>query len=130
MSGFDANKHYFRTPSLALKLGHSLHKICDILYCRALIMGDDALIKSTQAFKTLYSSKWSECISHTALTTLSDKHYNKPSTLPFTEDVQLLHRHLEKVADSASKNLESDPSPQAYGELCKTTLAKIILFNR
>lgn len=130
VSGFDEDSHSYKTPSLALKLGHSLHKISDLICCTALVSGNDELKKSCQAFKTLYLSKWSELVSHTALTTLSDKRFNKPSTLPFTEDVQHLHQHLEKVANLASDTLKSDPSPQAYRELCRTTLAKIILFNR
>lgn len=34
VSGFDEEKHCYKTPSLALKLGHSLQKVCDILHCR------------------------------------------------------------------------------------------------
>lgn len=130
VSGFDEEKHSYRTPSLALKLGHSLQKISDILHCRATMAGDTELEKSTQTFKKLYTAKWSELVSHTALTTLNEERFNKPSTLPFTEDVQRLHQHLEKMADLASENLGKMPSPQVYGELCRATLAKIILFNR
>ncbi|KAM9707776.1 uncharacterized protein ACNS7B_000282 isoform 5-T5 [Menidia menidia] len=130
VSGFDEGSHSFKTPSLALKLGHSLNKISDLICCTSLVSGDEELRKSCQAFKKLYSSKWSELVSHTALTTLSDKRFNKPSTLPFTEDVQRLHQHLEKIASSASETLRSDSSPQVYKELCRSTLAKIILFNR
>ncbi|XDV21744.1 hypothetical protein PO909_026768 [Leuciscus waleckii] len=110
------------TPSLALKLGHSLQKICDIVHCRALMAEDTEGIRSTQTFQKLYSTKWAELISHTALITLSEAHFNKPSTIPFTEDVQCLHRHLEKVADSASENLKKKQSAQAYGELSRATL--------
>ncbi|XP_028275106.1 serine/threonine-protein kinase PAK 1 isoform X25 [Parambassis ranga] len=130
VSGYDEEKNSYQTPSLALKLGHSLQKICDIIHCRALIAEDPQLIQSTQTFKTLCTKKWSELVSHTALTTLTEGHFNKPSTLPFTEDVQRLHRHLEKTANVASEDLGKTPSPQVYGELCKATLAKIILFNR
>lgn len=130
VSGFDDGKHSYQTPSLALKLGHSLNKICDIVHCRALMAEDGEGIKSTQAFKKLYDAKWSELVSHTALTTLNEGRFNKPSTLPFTEDVQRLHQHLEKVVDLASENLKRMPSAQVYGDLCKATLAKIILFNR
>lgn len=90
---------------------------------------DSQLIKSTETFQKLYTTKWSELVSHTALTTLNEGHFNKPSTLPFTEDVQRLHQHLEKVAGSAFEKLEKTPSPQVYGELCRATLSKIILFN-
>jgi len=130
VSGFDEERHYYQTPSLALKLGHSLQKINDIVHCRALMAEDSELIKSTQTFKTLYTTKWSELVSHTALTTLNERHFNKPSTLPFTEDVQLLHKHLGKTAEKAFKDLEKTSSPQSYGELCKATMANIILFNR
>ncbi len=130
VSGFDDGKHSHQTPSLALKLGHSLNKICDIVHCRALMAEDGEGIKSTQAFKKLYDAKWSELVSHTALTTLNDGCFNKPSTLPVTEDVQRLHQHLEKVVDLVSENLKRMPSAQVYGDLCKATLAKIILFNR
>lgn len=92
--------------------------------------GDSELQKSTQTFQKLYTSKWSELVSHTALTTLNEERFNKPSTLPFTEDVQRLHRHLETTASLASENLGKMPSPKVYGELCRATLAKIILFNR
>ncbi|CAM4572114.1 unnamed protein product [Leuciscus chuanchicus] len=130
VSGYDAAKHTYHTPSLALKLGHSLNKLCDIIHCRALMAEDDARIKSSQTFKKLYNSKWSELVSHGALTTLHEGHFNKPSTLPFTEDVQRLHQHLETVADLASDNLKKTASTKVYGELCRSTLAKIILFNR
>ncbi|XP_057206215.1 uncharacterized protein LOC130564266 [Triplophysa rosa] len=130
VSGYDAANHTYRTPSLALKLGHSLNKICEIIHCRALMAEDDARIKSTQTFKKLYNSKWSELVSHGALTTLHEGHFNKPSTLPFTEDVQRLHQHLETMVDLASGNLKKTASTQVYGELCRSTLAKIILFNR
>lgn len=64
------------------------------------------------------------------MTTLNEGHFNKPSTLPFTEDVQRLHQHLEKSAGFASENLKKIPSAQVYGELCRAALAKIILFHR
>ncbi|XP_062421876.1 uncharacterized protein LOC119228025 isoform X2 [Pungitius pungitius] len=129
VSGFDEEKHSYATPSLALKLGHTLQKICDIVHCRALMAEDEDLIKSTDMFKKLYTTKWSEVVSHGALNTLSDAKYNKPSTLPFTEDVQILHRHLENSAETAFRNLE-EASTQNYAQLAKCTLAQIIVFNR
>ncbi|KAK1900435.1 N-lysine methyltransferase KMT5A-A [Dissostichus eleginoides] len=91
---------------------------------------DDELIKSTKMFEKLYTSKLSEFVSHSALNTLSGAKYNKPSTLPFTEDVQILHRHLDKSAESAICNLKEEATPQNYAELAKVALAQIIVFNR
>ncbi|XP_032438018.1 uncharacterized protein LOC116732140 [Xiphophorus hellerii] len=128
--GFDEEKHSYQTPSLALKLGHTLQKISDIIHCRALMAEDEELIKSTDTFKKLYTSKWSELVSHTALNTLSHAKYNKPLTLPFTEDVQSLHRYLKKSGENAFSNLKEEVSPQNYAELAKVTLAQVIVFNR
>ncbi|KAF3834432.1 hypothetical protein F7725_025636 [Dissostichus mawsoni] len=130
VSGFDDKHHTYSTPSLALKLGHTLLKISDIIHCRALMAEDDELIKSTKMFQKLYTSKWSEFVSHSALNTLSGAKYNKPSTLPFTEDVQILHRHLDKSAESAICSLKEEATPQNYAELAKVALAQIIVFNR
>ncbi|XP_051743094.1 uncharacterized protein LOC127508770 isoform X1 [Ctenopharyngodon idella] len=130
VSGYDDESHYYQCPSLALKLGHSLNKICEIIHCRALMSEDKELITSTETFKKLYSSKWSEMISHTALVTLNEAKFNKPSTLPFTQDVQCLHRFLEKTAHDAFQKLKETESPQSYAELAKAALTKIIVFNR
>lgn len=48
VSGYDEEKNRYSTPSLALKLGHSLQKVSDILHCRALMAQDSTLIKSTK----------------------------------------------------------------------------------
>ncbi|XP_073667997.1 uncharacterized protein [Paramisgurnus dabryanus] len=130
VSGFDEENHTYTAPSLALKIGHSLQKIADIIYSRALMTENDNLIKSTEAFKSLYAAKWCELVSHSALNTLSEKKFNKPSTLPFTQDVQLLHTHLEKTSESAFDKLKKTVSPQSYADLAKSTLAQIIIFNR
>ncbi|XP_055019964.1 uncharacterized protein LOC129411849 isoform X2 [Boleophthalmus pectinirostris] len=106
VAGFDEEKQLYGTPSLALKLGHTLKKICDIIHCRALVVEDEELCKSTDRFKKLYASKWSELVPHSALNTLSDAKYNKPSTLLFTEDVQILHQYLEKSCRKCLFQLE------------------------
>lgn len=64
------------------------------------------------------------------MNTLSDAKYNKPSTLPFTEDVQILHRYLKEAAESAFCNLKEEATAQNYAQLAKVTLAQIIVFNR
>ncbi|XDV36910.1 hypothetical protein PO909_006624 [Leuciscus waleckii] len=130
VSGFDEQKHSYQKPSLALKLGHTLKKIADIIHCRALMAEDEELIRHTDIFKKLYTSRWSELVSHSALKTLSDAKYNKPSTLPFTEDVQILHQYLEKSAESAFCSLKEEATTQNYAQLAKLTLAQIIVFNR
>ncbi|KAI2645980.1 Nudix hydrolase 5 [Labeo rohita] len=52
-SGFEKDKNSYKTPSLALKIGHSLLKISDIIRCHALMAGDEDLVKSSEAFQKL-----------------------------------------------------------------------------
>ncbi len=83
-AGFDNNQNSYKTPNLALQIGHSLLKVSDLIHCHALVAGDENLIKSSDAFQKLYRAKWSEYISHNALKTISDLKYNKPTKLPLT----------------------------------------------
>lgn len=63
---------------------------------------------------------------------LSDGKYNKPSTLPFTEDVKILHRYLEETAEGAFCSFKEKATSQNYTQLSVTfvTIAQIIVFNR
>ncbi len=92
--------------------------------------GDENLIKSSDAFQKLYRAKWSEYISHSALNTISDLKYNKPTKLPLTEDIMKLNKHLDEKAKSATAALEVAATPQNYSSVARTTLTKIVLFNR
>lgn len=60
----------------------------------------------------------------------SDSKYNKPSTLSFTEDVQILLRYLGKSAETALCDFSGGATIQTYAQLAKVTLAQIIVFNR
>ncbi|XP_034029013.1 uncharacterized protein LOC117512882 [Thalassophryne amazonica] len=130
VAGYDDENNSYKTPSLALKLGHSLRKIGDIILCRAIAAEDDTAIKAAERFNKLCSSEWAGLVSHTALSTLSKSKFNKPSTIPFTKDVQLLHKYLEKKSADALNGLRLHESPQAYGELARVVLTQIIVFNR
>ncbi len=123
VAGYDEKSHLYKTPSLALKLGHSLNKIGDIILCRAITVEDDVMTKAAERFRRLCSSEW-------ALVTLSKSKFIKPSTIPFTQDVQLLHQYLEKKSVEAFESLKNHDSSQTYAELAKVTLAQVIIFNR
>ena len=130
VAGYDEEKHCYRTPSLALKLGRSLKKIGNIILSRAISAEDDVTIKAAERFTRLCTKEWATLVSHTPLDTLSKSKFNKPSTIPFTQDVQLLNHYLEKKSADAVENLKKHESPQMYAELARVTLMQIIVFNR
>ncbi|KAK0134660.1 hypothetical protein N1851_029728 [Merluccius polli] len=126
VSGFDDETQTYKTPSLALKLGHTLKRICNIIHFRAVVAENDEQMKSAAAFKSLSSSKWSEHISHNAPAATK---FNKPSTT-FARDVQLFYQFLIQKAADAMERLEEHESPHVYAELSKATLTQVIIFNR
>lgn len=129
-AGYNENSHSYKTPSLALKIGHSLLKVSEILQCNALIAENTDLAYSTETFQKLYRAKWSEYISHTALCTISDAKYNKKTKLAHTEDIMKLSHYILENVRTACKALSTDPCERNYSSLAKLALTQIILFNR
>ncbi|KAK9959586.1 hypothetical protein ABG768_009700, partial [Culter alburnus] len=129
-AGFQENTNTYQTPSLALKIGHSLLKVSEIIQCHALIAENAELASTAKAFQKLYKSKWSEYISHTALRTINESKYNKPTKLPLTQDIEKLNDYLQRNAESAFQELSQKTSEGNYACLTKLTLTRIILFNR
>jgi len=130
VSGFDHENNTFKAPSLALKIGHSLRKISDLIMCRVLMEEDQEAIDSIRRFRALHETKWSELVSHSALSNLSEAKYNKSSRLPLAKDVQKLQLYLGQQVELAKEKLAEDPTTGTYAALAKVTLCQVILFNR
>ncbi|KTG38795.1 hypothetical protein cypCar_00042030 [Cyprinus carpio] len=130
VSGFDEETNTYRIPSLALKLGHSLSKICSIVESNAMIYGDHERAECARNFRKVHQARWNEYISAGALTTLKEAKWNAPQIIPFTQDVKVLYAHLEKKHEELLNKLRNSPSAHNYAALAKVTLSQVILFNR
>ncbi|XP_073732486.1 uncharacterized protein [Misgurnus anguillicaudatus] len=130
VSGFDEEKNSYRIPSLALNLGHSLKKICSIVESNAMMYGDHERAECARDFRKVHQARWNEYISAGAITTLKEAKWNAPQIIPFTQDVKVLHAHLEKKRDKFLNKLKNCPSADSYAALAKVTLSQVILFNR
>ncbi|XP_051980871.1 uncharacterized protein LOC127642308 [Xyrauchen texanus] len=130
VSGYDEEKNCYRIPSLALKLGHSLNKICSIVESNAMMYGDHQRAECARDFRKIHQARWNEYISAGALTTLKEAKWNTPQIIPFTQDVKVLHAHLEKKHKQFLSKLRNCPSAKSYSALAKVTLTQVILFNR
>ncbi|XP_039517285.1 uncharacterized protein LOC120471523 [Pimephales promelas] len=129
VSGYDEEKHSYRIPSLALKLGHSLNKICSIVESNAMMYGDHDRAECARDFRKIHQARWNEYISAGAITTLKEAKWNTPQTIPFTQDVKVLHAHLEKKHNGLLSKLKTCPSADSYAALAKVTLSQVILFT-
>ncbi|XP_059205277.1 uncharacterized protein LOC131984472 [Centropristis striata] len=128
LAGFDQKMQGYNKPSLALKIGHSLKKLGNIV-----LNGDNCnerKMKDTKTFMKLCTKEWSEQISHTALASLNGRRVNKPSTIQFTRDVQAFFRYLEKTSASAVESMKTSESQQVYTALCRVTLAQATVLSK
>ena len=67
-----ANK--YKTPSLALKLGHSLKKCCAVAICSSIKANDGEKRQSLEDFMYLCDKTWSTEVSSVNLSTLTSTH--------------------------------------------------------
>ncbi|XP_071357574.1 uncharacterized protein [Trachinotus anak] len=132
VAGFDEEKNLYKTPSLALKLGHALKKIADILEGVAQMAESDneEFLKNVKTTRNLDEKKWDVCVSSRALQTLKEGKWNTPQLLPFTEDVKKMHMHLDKCREEYKGKLENLPNKKNLSKLANVTLCEVILFNR
>lgn len=57
VAGYELDSNSYKTPSLALKMGHSLAKVTGIVQCNAIIANRHAVAESAKQFATLYEKK-------------------------------------------------------------------------
>ena len=135
VAGFCDVQHRFATPSLALKLGHSVKKCAMILVSAALQSASREVEEKANAFMRLCEIDWSHEVSSSALTTLKDKKLNSTQILPLTEDISKFHDFLrtsvtESIAVLQSTTHDSESKSKAWLSLTQLVLAQLILFNR
>ena len=105
------------TPSLSLKLGHSLKKCVHILRGHALRRKHKDLQENVDNFEKLLESEWSHRVSHHSLNSLST-------------DLDKLRKFVLLKMSSSVQLLEEQPQLQAWSDLAQATLARLVMFNK
>ena len=123
-----ANK--YKTPSLALKLRHSLKKCCTVAICSSIKENDGENCQSLEDFIYLCDKTWSTEVSSVALSTLTSNKMNKPQRISLTSDIQKLNQYIAAESKKCQAQLESDTNAECWQTLARVTLVSIILFNR
>jgi len=130
LCGFAQVINQYKTPSLALKLGHSLKKCCAVAICSTIKENNDVKRKSLEDFMYLCDKEWSSEISSAAMSTLASSKMNKPQLIPLTGDIQKLNQYIAAESKKWQDQLQSNTDAESWQALAKVTLASIILFNR
>lgn len=117
-----------KTPSVALKIGHSLKKCCHILIGESMRNNDTQKKEEVRSFLELLENEWSEKVSKHCLETMANRKFNKPMSIPLTEDVVKL---ATSIKDEISQILKCKVTNEhKHRRLMELTLARIIIFNK
>ncbi|XP_077416703.1 uncharacterized protein LOC144048511 isoform X2 [Vanacampus margaritifer] len=130
LAGYDAAGRTYSAPSLAIKLGYSLQKVCRIVQERALERRDFHLAESAKNFLVVHRKQWAKMISSGALSVLRKNKRRSREKVPDAQDVKRLSFHVEKVYLLAEEKFRAQPSAETYDALARVILARIVLFNR
>ncbi|XP_019721500.1 uncharacterized protein LOC109513451 [Hippocampus comes] len=130
LAGYDPAARTYSAPSLAIKLGYSLQKVCRVVQERALERGDFRLAEAAKNFLLVYRKEWAKTISSDALSVLRKSKRSSGEEVPDAQDVRRLHLHAEKVHLLAEEKLRREPAAETYDALARALLARIVLFNR
>ncbi|XP_019906138.1 uncharacterized protein LOC105029909 isoform X2 [Esox lucius] len=103
VAGYNAENNSFRIPSLALKLGHSIQKICSIVESNSMMNGDHQLADYARDFRKTHQAKWNEFISAGAITTFKEANWTIPQVIPLTQEERSVRQ------DGASRQEEAAP---------------------
>lgn len=128
--GYTKSKYHYDRPSLAVKPGHSLKTVGDIMICHYVKAEDEAAANRVRSFLGLVRSEWNHYVSHHARINLEENKWNKKEMIPLTEDVIKLQNYLKSMEENAREKVKEAPDPNAYSLLSETTLSQIILYNR
>ncbi|MEW8546451.1 MAG: hypothetical protein AB2693_23280 [Candidatus Thiodiazotropha sp.] len=135
ISQFDETSNRYGTPSLALKIGHSLQKCVKIAIGDYIEARDRHSEEAAQDLQKLIDLNWTDEVSINALKTIQEEKRKKGNTiLPLAEDVKQLSDHLKTKAATEYKMLQSTDDEamfvKSWTSLNEIVLAQLILFNR
>ena len=97
------------TPSLSLKVVHSLKRCVSILRRRAFHTKDKDLQEDSDNFEKLLDSESGHCISYHSLNTVEESKFNKIEILSLEEDLEKLQRSLLSKISSSTQVLTQPP---------------------
>lgn len=115
------------TPSLSLKIGHSIKKCVNILQGHALRRKDKELQEDVDNFEKLIESEWNHRVSHHSLCTLGSKKFNNVELLSLAEDLEKLRK---SVLSTAQVLQEGQPQLEVWNQLAQATLARLVMFKK
>jgi len=119
-------RRLYKNHSLALKLGHSLHKCAQLKRGMCIRSGDTASLKDAEYFLALHNAEFTDRVSSPALAAQRLKS-NTLREFPDESDLQKLKLYQLQMIDKLISAVEENNS--LWRELAEITLSRLIVFN-
>ena len=123
-------RRIFDKPSLALRLGHLLHKICDVKLGMAIRKTDDIAKQESEDFRALHKAEWTDSISSNALNSLKRRKDHEVCLLPLTEDLVMVRKYIMEEISSLVPFVMTDHKYTSWRKLSQLIMTRLILFNK
>lgn len=126
---FDEKSSQYGIGGLPLKMGHNLKRIAQLKKSEAIKESNKEERDNATDFSDLLDMNWKYLISRQALSTLSDRRYNKPDLIPLAKDVKEFNDYLNERIAECILEVENE-NLTCYRELGSVTLCSVLVFNR
>ncbi|CAG9826831.1 unnamed protein product [Diabrotica balteata] len=140
ISSYDPVEKCYKAPSLALHMGTNLKIMCNVALKLVIekkqlpnITWEDRNRKKEEIkdLRKLIQGHWCSEVSSIALKVLNERQWEKPTTLPLSEDIQAFQTYVHSLANAAYNELLDNININVnYKILTECVLALTVAFNR
>ena len=129
VSGY--GQHLMSKPSLALQIGQSVVKCCNLKKGLGIRLGDTVMTESAEHFLVLHKVEWTDEVSSTALASMKIKKNYTVAELPSTSDLVKLKEYCKKRIYELTNQLKSGCDKyEIWRELAEVVMARLVAFNK
>ncbi len=117
-------------PTLALKLGYNMVKVCDVVWTQCIKERDQAGAEEARNFQQLYEKNFTKKIGSQSVKRIHDAHLNKETKMVKTDDVVKLCQGLKEDISRFLKRFEEEPNANTYSDLSQAVMTYLMVYNR
>ena len=116
--------------TFARLIGNLLGHVIQVKAGTAIRNKDDAKLQEAQHFQRLFESEWNNRVNASAQKRINILKRNTVQTIPITEDLTILLKHLKAKMMCLTKTLKQSPNSGDWSDLAVFTLCRLILYNK
>jgi len=127
----ERGQHVLSKPSLALQIGQSIVKCCNLKKGLGIRSGDKAMTEAAEQFLVLHKGEWTDEVSSMALASMKVKKNYTVAELPTTSDLLKLKEYCKSRICELTDKLNSGATDyNIWRELADVVLARLVAFNK